>query len=212
MWSELPGRIVIVSAPSGAGKTTVVRRLVASTPRLVVSCSYTSRPPRGGERDGADYHFVDRGRFERMRDAGEFLEWAEVFGRLYGTRRADSEAILAGGDDLVLVIDVQGAAQIRRAGVPSVGIFLVPPSFETLEARLSGRQEDSPEQIRRRLEVARRELEAARDYDYVVVNDDLETCVTDVRGLVLAERARTDRRWPLVTALLERFPGSALTR
>jgi guanylate kinase len=140
-----------------------------------------------------------------MRDAGEFLEWAEVFGQLYGTRLPDTQTILAEGRDLVLVIDVQGAAKVRDRGVPFVGIFLAPPSVEMLESRLRGRSEDSPEQIRRRLDVARREVEVSGAYDYLVVNDDLETCVAEVRGIVLAERARVARRWPLVTALLEQF-------
>jgi len=205
MSSEPSGILIVVSAPSGAGKTTVVRRVVAQTPGMQISRSYTSRAPRGEERVDVDYHFVTRAAFERMRDAGEFLEWAEVFGQLYGTRFPDTQTILAEGRDLVLVIDVQGAAKVRERGVPFVGIFLAPPSVGMLEARLRGRSEDSPDQIRRRLDVARREVEVAGTYDYLVINDDLDTCVAEVRGIVLAERARVARRWPLVTSLLEQF-------
>ena len=203
--SSRRGILFIVSAPSGAGKTTVVREVVATTPDVQVSQSYTSRAPRGAERDGVDYHFVSRERFVAMREAGEFLEWADVFGQLYGTAARDTESALAAGRDLVLVIDVQGAAKIRRQGVGHVSLFLAPPSVDALEQRLQRRAEDGTEAIQRRLAVARHEMESALDYDYLIVNDDLERCVADVRGVVLAERNRMSRRLAAAAALLEAF-------
>jgi guanylate kinase len=182
--------LFIVSAPSGTGKTTLVERLVEVTDNLRMSRSYTSRPARGDEVDGVDYNFISRGRFEDMARAGEFLEWADVFGNLYGTSAADTERVLASGHDLVLVIDVQGAAQVRRGGIPNVAVFVLPPSSRVLEQRLRGRSHDSETAIRRRLDVARDEVAAFEEYDYVVVNDDLDSCVDRLRSIVTAERAR----------------------
>src|SRR3954464_12579296 len=133
------GLLFIVSAPSGAGKTTLVERLVEQTPQLRMSRSYTSRASRQGETDGVDYNFVTRDRFEAMIAAGDFLEWADVFGNLYGTCAADTERMLAGGDDVVLVIDVQGARLVRSLGVPATTVFVMPPSAAVLEQRLRGR-------------------------------------------------------------------------
>jgi guanylate kinase len=184
------GLLFVVSAPSGTGKTTLVRRVVGLTPALEISRSYTCRPPRAGEEDGVDYHFVSRGHFEAMRESGGFLEWAEIYGDLYGTGAVETERLLAAGLDLVLVIDVQGARQVRASGVPVVTVFVLPPSFEVLEGRLRGRSSEPEERIQRRLEVARREVEASGDYDYVVVNDEIDASVARLRGIVLAERAR----------------------
>src|SRR5436309_15325702 len=143
MSSNARGLLFIVSAPSGAGKTTLVERLVEQLPNLRMSRSYTSRAARNGETDGVDYNFVSRGRFEAMIAAGDFLEWADVFGNLYGTSAADTERVLASGSDLVLVIDVQGARQVRRHGIETTAIFVMPPSFDVLEHRLRGRSKDS---------------------------------------------------------------------
>ena len=186
------GRLFIVSAPSGTGKTTLIERLVQIVPDLRMSRSYTSRPARPGERDGVDYNFISRDRFDAMARDGAFLEYADVFGNCYGTSRADTEALLQQGHDVVLVIDVQGARQVRRSGVPVVGIFVLPPSADILERRLRGRSKDTEEQILRRLEVARQEVGEYASYDYVVVNDELETAVERLRSIVLAERTRTD--------------------
>ena len=185
------GLLFVVSAPSGTGKTTVVERLGQIVPGLSLSRSYTSRQMRSGEADGVDYNFITRARFEGMVKDGAFLEWADVFGNLYGTGAADTEALLAAGHDVVLVIDVQGARQVRkcRAG-GMIGIFVLPPSFETLERRLRGRSKDPEEAIRRRLATAREEIGAVDEYDYVVVNDTLADCVDRLRAIVLAERAR----------------------
>ncbi|HXE80677.1 MAG TPA: guanylate kinase [Vicinamibacterales bacterium] len=184
------GLLFIVSAPSGTGKTTLVERLVQRMPGLQMSRSFTSRPPREGETDGVDYNFVSRERFERMIAAGEFLEWADVFGNLYGTSRSETERVLASGTDLVLVIDVQGARQVRKTPFEHVGIFVLPPSFEVLCSRLQARSKDSPDQIRRRLEVARREVTAVDEYEYVVINDEVEAAVHRLEAIVTAERLR----------------------
>jgi len=190
MWSEHSGILFIVSAPSGAGKTTLVEKLVEAAPHLKMSRSYTSRPTRPGEHDGVDYNFVTRQRFEAMAAAGEFLEWADVFGNLYGTAASDTERLLAAGDDVVLVIDVQGARQVRRRGVPATTIFVMPPSFEVLEGRLRGRSKDTEEAMQIRLEVARQEVAAFAEYDYIVINDEVQSAVSRLQAIVTSERAR----------------------
>lgn len=189
----MTGQLFVVSAPSGTGKTTVVERLVQVVPDLTMSRSYTSRQARAGERDGVDYNFVSRATFEAMVARGEFLEHADVFGNLYGTGRADCERLMASGKDVVLVIDVQGAAQVRATGVSLVTVFVLPPSFEVLEQRLRGRGKDPDDAIRRRLETARSEVASFDEYDYVVVNDDLDACVAAMRSVILAERVRMGR-------------------
>lgn len=199
------GRLFVVSAPSGAGKTTVVERLIAQTPGLSRSRSFTSRRARPGEADGVDYHFVSRERFEAMIAGGQFLEWAEYAGQLYGTSVVDTERELEQGIDLVLVIEVQGARQVRRHRKSSVLVFVLPPSSEALEARLRTRGEDTEEQIRRRLQVAREELRAVREYDYVVVNDTIDACVERLRAIILAERARPEAMSGEVSAVLSSF-------
>ena len=188
--SSRPGLLFIVSAPSGAGKTTLVKRLVEQTSHLKMSRSYTSRTARAGEIDGVDYNFVTRERFEVMRAAGEFLEWADVFGNLYGTSRLDTDRLRAAGDDVVMVIDVQGARKVRGEGLATIAIFVMPPSFAVLEQRLRGRSKDSESAIQRRLQVARDEVAAFAEYDFVVVNDELTAAVDRLRAVVLAERAR----------------------
>jgi len=193
MSSKSRGLLFIVSAPSGAGKTTIVERLVEQTPFLRMSRSYTSRCARQGETDGVDYNFVSRDRFEAMVAAGEFLEWADVFGNLYGTSAADTEHLLESGHDVVLVIDVQGARKVRQRGVENTAVFVMPPSFAELEQRLRGRSKDSEDTIQRRLQVAKQEVASYVDYDFVVINDELTTAVDRLRGIVLSERARL--RW-----------------
>ena len=191
--SSSRGLLFIVSAPSGAGKTTLVERLVEQVPGLQMSCSYTSRDSRSGETDRVDYNFVSRPRFETMVAGGEFLEWADVFGNLYGTRRADTERLLAAGRDVVLVIDVQGARQVRRSGLPATTVFVMPPSLDVLEQRLRGRSKDVEASIQRRLSVARDEVASFTEYDFVVVNDELTAAVDRLRSIVVAERARLHR-------------------
>ena len=197
--------LFIVSAPSGAGKTTLVERLVEQTPRLKMSRSYTSRPAREGEIDGVDYNFVSRARFERMIEAGEFLECAEVFGNLYGTRAADTEQVLASGYDVVLVIDVQGARKVRQTGVPATSIFVMPPSMEILEHRLRGRSKDSEDAIQRRLQVAREEVASFVEYDFVVVNDEVTTAVDRLQAIVEASRCRLDAMHAQADSIVRTF-------
>ena len=194
------GHLFVVSAPSGTGKTTVVERLVQVVPDLALSRSYTSRPVREGELNGVDYNFVTRSRFEEMIAAEEFLEWADVFGNLYGTCASDTERDLTSGQDVVLVIDVQGARQVRQRYRDTVGIFVLPPSFDVLERRLRGRSKDAEEAMQRRLRTARDEVAAFSEYDYVVVNDALDACVDRLRAIVLAERARLEQYRPTPSA------------
>jgi guanylate kinase len=195
MSSEAPGParrglLFVVSAPSGTGKTTVVERLVQIVPDLAMSRSYTSRAVRAGETHGVDYNFITRTRFEEMVAEDAFLEWADVFGNLYGTCGADVERVLTTGRDLVLVIDVQGARQVRTRCRDTVAVFVLPPSFAILEQRLRGRSKDSEAAIQRRLTTARAEVAAFSEYDYVVVNDELDACVDRLRSIVIAERSR----------------------
>jgi guanylate kinase len=199
------GQLFIVSAPSGTGKTTVVERLVQCLPGLRMSRSYTSRPARIGEQDGVDYNFITRQQFETMVREGRFLEWADVFGNYYGTAAADTDALLARGEDVVLVIDVQGARQVRSRGIETIGIFVLPPSAAVLEQRLRGRSKDSEEQIRRRLEVASAEVDEYAQYEYVVINDDIETAVGRLQAIVGAERARVKRMREDAEAIIGTF-------
>ena len=205
MSSRRRGLLFIVSAPSGTGKTTLCERLVQVVPELRMSRSYTSRHARAGERDGVDYNFVSRERFEQMVADKAFLEWADVFGNYYGTGAQDTEAALAAGEDVMLVIDVQGARQVRSRGIETVGIFVLPPSAEVLESRLRGRSKDTEAQIRTRLEVARSEVGEYAQYEYVVVNNDLESAVNRMRAIVIAERARVRAMRAEADEILESF-------
>ena len=208
MSSDTPARrglLFIVSAPSGTGKTTLIERLVQLVPNLRMSRSYTSRAARNGEQHGVDYHFVTRQHFEQRTQDGEFLEWADVFGNYYGTCARDTEAVLAGGDDVMLVIDVQGARQVRSRGLHTVGIFVLPPSASILEQRLRGRSKDTEEQIRRRLQVACSEVGEFARYEYVVVNDELEAAVDRLRAIVLAERAKVHQMRAAAEGIIETF-------
>jgi len=207
--SSRRGRLFVVSAPSGAGKTTVVERLIQLMPDLRMSRSYTSRPARPGEEDGVDYNFVSRDRFEAMVAGDQFLEWADVFGNLYGTSTVDTERALAAGTDLVLVIDVQGARQVRRQRPSVASVFVLPPSFDALETRLRGRSKDSEGQVRRRLETARQEVSAVSEYDYVLINDEVDGCVERLRAIVVAERAKPDVMGAEVASILASFGAVA---
>ena len=202
-----PGRglLFVVSAPSAAGKTTVVDRLVEICPRLGRSRSYTSRPARPGEKPGVDYNFISRPAFEALIQQDAFLEWADVFGNLYGTSRQDTEQLLAKGLDLVLVIDVQGARIVRQRMTDAVSVFVLPPSFEALEQRLRARSQDSEAAIVRRLATARSEVSAVTEYDYVVVNDDLHRCVGEMCAIVTAERMRRARRDAEIEPIVRTF-------
>lgn len=186
----MSGNLFIITAPSGAGKTTLVAGLLDRDASLQRSVSYTTRAPRPGETDGRDYHFVAAREFEAMRGNGEFLEWAEVHGNRYGTSRAWLDKRTAAGFDVVLEIDWQGARQVRHAFPGAVSIFVLPPAFEDLERRLRARAQDPDEVIRRRIENAREETRHVAEADYVIINSDLEAALQDLLAIVRASRLR----------------------
>ncbi len=185
--------LLVLSSPSGGGKTTIARRLLGSRADLGYSVSATTRAPRPGELDGVAYHFLPRPEFERRVAAGDFLEWAEYGGHLYGTLRAEIDAIAASGRHAVLDIDLEGARQLRRSVPDSVHVFILPPSAAALVARLTGRNTEAPEVVERRLRRAAEEIAAAAEYHYVVPNDDLDQAVREVGAIIDAESRRTDR-------------------
>jgi len=191
------GILFVVSAPSGAGKTTLVKAALLADPGLSLSVSCTTRTPRAGEQDGLDYFFVDAMEFARRRDAGEFVEWAEVFDHAYATPRARLDAAIAAGRDVLLDVDIQGARSIKRAyPADAVGIFIVPPSLAVLEQRLRARGTDTEAQIQRRLARARDEITAARElgvYDYRINNEDRATATRDLLAIIASERLRPSR-------------------
>jgi len=189
------GLMLVLSSPSGAGKTTLARRLLDAEPdRLEMSVSHTTRPLRKGEKDGRDYHFVDRDTFTRMRDHGDFLEWAVVFDNYYGTTRKPVEQGLAQGRDVLFDVDWQGAAALRaEAKGDVVTVFILPPTAADLEQRLNVRAQDPPEIVRRRMLGASNEIQHWQEYDYVVTNDDVEQSVAAVRSILAAERLRGSR-------------------
>jgi guanylate kinase len=193
------GLMFILSSPSGAGKTTVARRLLADDPGVAMSVSVTTRTIRPGEIEGRDYFFTDRADFEARVAEGQFLEWAEVFGNLYGTPRAHIEQGLAAGQDYLFDVDWQGAQQLAQAARGDVvSVFLLPPSIEELERRLRGRGTDTDEVIAGRMERARAEISHWREYDYVVINQDVDTCFAQVRDVLRSERLRIGRQTGLV--------------
>ena len=183
------GILFIVTAPSGAGKTSLVKALVEADPSLTVSVSHTTRPRREQERDGVNYHFVCRPQFEQMQQRGDFLEWAEVYGNSYGTSRHWVDAQLRAGKDVILEIDWQGAEQVRRLHPQSCSIFILPPTVETLRRRLVERAQDDEKTIDKRMQEAVREMSHSGEADFVVVNDDFATALAEIRGLIQARRA-----------------------
>jgi guanylate kinase len=190
--------LLILSSPSGAGKTTITKALLAARDDLGFSVSATTRPPRPGEQDGVDYYFLSRKEFERRRAAGDFLEWAEYGGHLYGTLAAEVERVQAQGRHVLLDIEVQGARQIRERRSDVVSIFILPPSVDELVARLGGRGTDRPVDLEQRLRRSVVELEEARYYDYLVVNDDRTQAVAEVAAIIDAEGRRTIRQQALL--------------
>jgi len=187
------GVIFIVSAPSGAGKTTLARRVVKAISGLSLCVSYTTRTPRANEVSGQDYHFIDEEQFVHLRDSGELAEWARVHGFFYGTPRVSLEGALAAGKDIILDIDVQGARQIKLTYPQAVSVFILPPSWEELERRLRSRRTEDEGVIARRLKRAREEAEELPLYDYWIVNDELERAVATLEAIVIAEQARVSR-------------------
>ncbi|HYN13727.1 MAG TPA: guanylate kinase [Burkholderiales bacterium] len=186
----MSGRLFVITAPSGAGKTSLIEALTREDPSLQLSTSYTTRAPRPGEKDGVDYHFVDEPTFLAMRDRGEFLENAEVHGFRYGTAKRVINDALARGEDLILEIDWQGARQVRALYPDCVGIFILPPSIEELERRIRARGQDSEAVIRRRLDNARGEMDHAGEFDYAIINKDFDTARRKLAEVIRAERAK----------------------
>lgn len=186
----MPGKLFIVSAPSGAGKTSLVRALLAADPGVRLSISHTTRAMRPGEVDGRDYHFVTKDTFDAMRARGDFLESAEVHGNFYGTSRGWIAERMAAGDDILLEIDWQGALQVRRIMSEAVGIFVLPPSLDALAERLANRATDSPDVIARRMSAARAEIGHVGEFDYVIINTEFEDAARDLIAIVRARRLR----------------------
>lgn len=203
--------VFVISAPSGSGKSTLVQRLIKSVPDLQFSTSVTTRAPRAGEVPGESYDFISREEFLAMRDRDELLEWAEVFGNFYGTSRQVLERAARLGRDLILDIDVQGAAQLKEKLPEAVTIFILPPSRQELEHRLRHRSSDSADVIERRLDGAGREVSNYEFYDYVLVNDDLDESFEKLRGIILAERCRTSQMAGRIQPILESFRASTTT-
>lgn len=197
--------VFIISAPSGSGKSTLVGRLMAEVANLTFSVSYTTRKPRGAETDGHEYHFIDRADFERRLEADEFLEWADVFGNYYGTHCDALRIAREHGKDLVLDIDVQGAAQLKERIPDAVSIFILPPSREVLEQRLRSRSQDVEAVIRRRLAEAAKEIRDYELYDYVLVNNDLDVAAETLKSIVRAERVRRIRVEEKIRPILDTF-------
>lgn len=188
------GQLFILSAPSGAGKTTLLKKVMAQLENLTFSVSHTTRSPRSGEINGVDYYFISVDEFLTMRDNNLFLEWAQVHGNFYGTSRPDIMRKLEQGMDIILDIDVQGAAIIMKdAEVPSVSVFIAPPTLAELENRLRGRGTDSNDTVELRLRNAVKEMQAASDYDYLVINDSLEEAASTLLAVIIAERSRSHR-------------------
>ncbi len=187
----MSGNLFIVSAPSGAGKTTLVRGLLQEDPQVHLSVSYTTRAPRQGEADGREYHFVDLATFQIMKDRGDFLEWAEVHGNFYGTSRVWIEDQMEEGRDILVEIDWQGARQVKKSFPGATGIFILPPSLHELENRLTGRGTDHPDIIARRLAAAQEEMSHVDDFEYAIINNELRMALDDLCAVVRAARLLT---------------------
>ena len=203
--NEGRGSRFVVSSPSGGGKGTLIQRVLKQVPNLSYSVSFTTRAPRNGEEDGREYFFVTRERFEEMVNAGEFLEWAHVHSKLYGTARQQVVREIAEGHDIILEVDVQGAASVRSLMADSVSIFILPPSFEILKQRLQARGTDSPDELDLRLRNAHMELKDYSAFQYVILNDDLDRAANQMTAIVHAERARLSRQEAKVRRVVEAF-------
>jgi guanylate kinase len=203
--SKARGNLFVVVAPSGAGKTTLVDELLKRERNIRLSPSWTTRAPRPGEKDGVDYHFVSRDKFESMIAAGEFLEHANVYGNYYGTSKKWIETELGGDHDVLLEIDWQGAAQVRRLFPHMVGIFILPPSFEELRKRLKSRGKDSPEAIERRMASARDEISHVLEFEYIIVNEHFEVALADLVAVVRAARVSGAQQAIRLKHLIDEF-------
>lgn len=202
---KISGNLFIVTAPSGAGKTSLVRALLAADSQVKLSISYTTRPMRPGEVGGVDYHFVTEEHFLKMLEESDFLESAEVHGARYGTSQSWVESALRSGHDLILEIDWQGAAQVRSLYPSAIGIFILPPSMDALEQRLRKRAQDSEEVIGRRLAAAREEISHVGEFDYVIINDQFDVAIHDLLAIVRSQRLRGDKQLSRHQELLQKF-------
>ena len=200
----MSGTLFIVSAPSGGGKTSLVKAVLEAEPDLALSISHTTRPPRPGEVDGRHYYFIPLAQFERMLEAGEFLEHARIYGHRYGTWRVGVGQELEAGRDVLLEIDWQGAQQVRKVMPGVVSIFILPPSLDVLKARLMNRGQDSPEVIARRLAVTEEEMGHAGEYNYVIINEDFNRAALDLRSVIRAERLKLPRQLARHGSLINR--------
>jgi len=187
------GLIIVISAPSGAGKTSLCKRLLQTSPLFCYSVSFTTRPPRKNEIEGVDYYFVSREEFQKMMEKGEFVEWAEVHGHMYGTSAKLIDEAIKAKKEIVLEVDVKGGTEIKRRYPDSVLIFLLPPSWEELEKRLRNRMTESDKEIKQRLARAKKEVEYAPYYDYLVINDDINKALRKLLAIIEAERCRMER-------------------
>jgi len=202
-----PGNLYIVSGPSGAGKSVLSVAVLGALPNLRFSVSYTTRPPRGSERNGVEYHFVSPAQFDELRRNGDLLEWAEVYGNLYGTSKKGIEEILARGEDVLLDIDVQGALSLRQKRPDAIGIFILPPSFQVLRERLERRRLDRDYVIEQRLRTACREIKLFGSYDYLIINRELETSVEELKAIITGSRCRLGARAECAESILKTFGG-----
>ncbi len=202
---HMPGNLFVVVAPSGAGKTSLVNALLGKEANIRLSISYTTRAPRQGEADGREYHFVDRAAFEKMIAAGDFLEYASVYGHYYGTSKRWIERELSGDHDVLLEIDWQGAAQLRRLFPHMVGIFVLPPSLAELRKRLESRGKDSPETIAKRMASAREDISHVLEFEYIIVNERFEDALTDLNSIVRAARVSRAQQSVRLASRLDEF-------
>jgi guanylate kinase len=201
------GNLIIVSGPSGAGKSVLAAYVLQQVPRLNFSVSYTTRAPRGKEHEGVEYHFVSREEFESKIRAGDFLEWAEVYGNYYGTSRKLVDGFLERGEDVLLDVDVQGAQYIRRKRADSISIFIMPPSFEVLRKRLESRSLDKQYVIEQRLKIACKEIRHYKEYDYLIINDNLDNSSQELKAIIMGVRCRLAARIESVKSILDTFGG-----
>ncbi len=201
------GNLFIVSGPSGAGKSVLSKWAVKAVPKLRFSISYTTRPPRGSERDGIEYNFVDRAAFKELARAGDLLEWARVYGNYYGTSRRMVDEILETGDDVLLDVDVQGARTIRARRPEAITVFILPPSYQVLRDRLECRKEDKKYVIKQRLKIACREIDSYRDYDFLIINDDLGRSMEELKAIIIGSRCRLAARAGVAESIVATFGG-----
>ncbi|MGD0307794.1 MAG: guanylate kinase [Acidobacteriota bacterium] len=201
------GSLIIVSGPSGAGKSALASAVISRLKDLHFSVSYTTRAPRGDERDGVEYHFVRKAEFEGLIRGNEFLEWAEVYGNYYGTARKFIDDTLSSGKDVLLDVDVQGARTMRRKRPDAISIFIMPPSYQVLRRRLENRKLDKDYVIEQRLKIARREIVQYKDYDYLIVNDDFDESVKELEAIILGSRCQMTSRAESAEAIVATFGG-----